>query len=74
MHPPSTSEPKNSVLLKQAIVVAGLLGGVAIATRPRLVRFSVVLTVAAWLLGVGWTVLDTLVRPEIVALTLARPR
>ena len=73
MHPPSTSEPKNSVLLKQAIVVAGLLGGVVIATRPRLVRLSVVLTVAAWLLGVGWTVIDTLVRPEVAALALARP-
>ena len=73
MHPPSTSEPTSRLLLKQAIVVAGLLGGVVIATRPRLVRLSVVLTVAAWLLGVGWTVIDTLVRPEVAALALARP-
>jgi hypothetical protein len=73
MHPPSTSEPTSRPLLKQAIVVAGLIGGVVIATRPRLVRLSVVFTVAAWLLGVGWTILDTLVRPEVAALGLARP-
>jgi hypothetical protein len=68
MHPPSTSEPASQLLLKRAVVVGGVVGGIVIASTPRLVRLWVILAIAAWLLGVGWTVTDTLVRPEISAL------
>jgi hypothetical protein len=62
MHPPSTSEPARWLLVKQAIVALGLLGGLAIALTPRLVRIWVWVAVAAWIAGAGRVVLDTLVR------------
>ena len=74
MHPPSTSEPDSQLLVKQAAVIAGVGGGIVIAARPRLVRLWVILAVAAWFLGVGWTLTDALVRPEVTALEAAAPR
>lgn len=62
MHPPSTSEPARWLFVKQAIVAVGLLGGVAIALTPRLVRLGVVLAGAAWLAGTGRVVFETLIR------------
>jgi len=40
MHPPSISDATSWLLLKEAIVVIGLLGGVAVAVRPRNIRVT----------------------------------
>ena len=64
MHPPTTSEPASWLLVKQAIAVGGLVGGIAIAGTPRLVRIWIPVTIAAWLAGVGWVIQETLVRPS----------
>jgi hypothetical protein len=61
MHPPSTSDPTSLLLLKKAIVVIGLLGGVAVATRSRNVRVTAIVAVTVWAIGFGWPIVDTLV-------------
>jgi hypothetical protein len=61
MHPPSTSDPTSLLLLKKAIVVIGLLGGVAVATRSRNVRVTAIVAVTVWAIGFGWLIVDTLV-------------
>ena len=61
MHPPTTSEPTSWLWLKRVVVVVGLLGGGSIAVTPRRVRLWVPLSVAAWVVGTGWVVLDALV-------------
>jgi hypothetical protein len=55
MHPPSTSVPASRLLVKRAVLVVGLLGGVVIAAKPRGVRLWVPVTVAAWVAGAGWS-------------------
>jgi hypothetical protein len=61
MHPPSTSEPASWLLLKKAVVVLGLLGGILVSARPRNVRVTAPLAVAVWGIGFGWLILDTLI-------------
>ncbi len=60
MHPPSTSEPASWLLLKKAVVVLGVLGGILVSVRPRNVRVTAPLSVAAWGIGFGWLILDTM--------------
>jgi uncharacterized membrane protein YidH (DUF202 family) len=62
MHPPSTSEPSRWLLVKQVLVLVGLIGGVALAATPRHTRFWAILSTVAWVGGAGWLLLDTLVR------------
>ena len=61
MHPPSTSDPTSWLLLKKAIVVIGLLGGVAVAMRSRNVRVTAIVAVTVWAIGFGWLIVDTMV-------------
>ena len=60
MHPPSISDATSWLLLKEAIVVIGLLGGVAAAVRSRNVRVTAPVAVAVWGAGFGWLIVDTL--------------
>lgn len=60
MHPPSTSEPTSWLLLKKAVVVLGLLGGILVSMRPRNVRVTAPLSVAVWGAGFGWLIVDTM--------------
>ncbi len=60
MHPPSTSDPASWLWAKKVIVVVGLAGGVAIAARPRAVRFSAAAALAAWAGGFGWVTVDAI--------------
>jgi len=60
MHPPSISEATSWLLLKEAIVVIGLLGGVLVAVRSRNVRVTAPVTVAVWGTGFGWLIVDTM--------------
>jgi hypothetical protein len=57
---PSTSEPASWLLLKKAVVVLGVLGGILVSVRPRNVRVTAPLSVAAWGIGFGWLILDTM--------------
>ena len=59
-HPPSISEPTSWLLLKQAIVVSGLVAGLVVAARPRNVRVTAPLAVAVWVVGAGWLIIDTM--------------
>jgi hypothetical protein len=59
MHPPSTSEPTSWLLLKKAVVVLGLLGGIVVSVRPRNVKVTPV-AVAVWGAGFGWLIVDTM--------------
>ena len=68
MHPPSTSEPASWLLPKLLVVAAGLIGGVAIAMTPRLVRLWVVVALVAWSAGLGWSLVDMFGRPVVAAL------
>jgi hypothetical protein len=61
MHPPSTSDPTSWLLLKKAIVVIGLLAGVAVAMRSRDVRVTAAVAVSVWAIGFGWLIVDTMV-------------
>ncbi len=60
LHPPSTSEPASRLLLRKAVVVLGVLGGILVWVRPRNVRVTPPLSVAAWGIGFGWLILDTM--------------
>lgn len=60
MHPPSISDATSWLLLKEAIVVIALLGGVAVAARPRSVRVTAPVSVAVWGAGFGWLIVDTM--------------
>jgi len=60
MHPPSISDATSWLLLKEAIVVIGLVGGVAVAARPRNVRVTAPVSVAVWGAGFGWLIVDTM--------------
>ena len=60
MHPPSTSEPTSWLLLKKAVVVLGLLGGILVSVRPRNVRVTAPVAVAVWAAGFGWLIVDTM--------------
>jgi hypothetical protein len=60
MHPPSTSEPTSWLLLKKAVVVLGLLGGIVVSVRPRNVKVTAPVAVAVWGAGFGWLIVDTM--------------
>jgi hypothetical protein len=60
LHPPTTSDPASWLLLKQAVVLVGLVGGFAIAASPRRIRWLAPVAVAAWAGGLGWVALDAL--------------
>ena len=60
MHPPSTSEPTSWLLLKKAVVVLGLLGGIVVSVRPRNVKVTAPAAVAVWGAGFGWLIVDTM--------------
>jgi hypothetical protein len=60
MHPPSISEATSWLLLKEAIVVIGLLGGVLVAVRSRNVRVTAPVAIAVWGAGFGWLIVDTM--------------
>ena len=60
LHPPSTSEPTSWLLLKKAVVVLGLLGGIVVSVRPRSVKVTAPLAVAVWGAGFGWLIVDTM--------------
>ena len=38
----------------------GVLGGILVSVRPRNVRVTAPLSVAAWGIGFGWLILDTM--------------
>ena len=60
MHPPSISDATSWLLLKEAIVVMGLLGAVLVSVRPRNVKVTAPVTVAVWGIGFGWLIVDTM--------------
>ena len=61
-HPPTVSEPTRWLWAKQAIVAAGVAGGLAIGIARRHPRITAPLAVLAWVAGAGWLILETLVR------------
>ena len=60
MHPPSTSEPARWIVVKNALVGAGLVGAAAIAALPRLVRVTAPIAALTWFGVLGWVVADEL--------------
>jgi hypothetical protein len=60
LHPPTTSEATSWLVVKQAVVVVGAVGGVTIAASPRRIRLLAPVAVAAWLGGTGWLVVDAM--------------
>ncbi len=48
-------------MVKRAILVVAVLGGVLIAARSRPVRLWIAAAVAAWVGGAGWVAIDALV-------------
>jgi hypothetical protein len=60
MHPPSTSEPTSWLLLKEAVVVLGVLGGIVVSLRPGNVKVAPPGAVAVWGAGFGWLIVDTM--------------
>ena len=60
MHPPSISDATSWLLLKEAIVVIALLGGVLVAVRSRNVKVTAPVAVAVWGAGFGWLIVDTM--------------
>lgn len=60
LHPPTSSDATGWMLVKQAIVVVGLVGGGWIAISSRRVRMLAPLAVAAWAGGAAWLSADTL--------------
>jgi hypothetical protein len=59
-HPPSTSEPTSWLLLKEAVVVLGVLGGIVVSLRPGNVKVAPPGAVAVWGAGFGWLIVDTM--------------
>jgi hypothetical protein len=47
------------LLLKKAVVVLGLLGGIVVSVRPRNVKVTAPVAVAVWGAGFGWLIVDT---------------
>ena len=60
MHPPSISDATSWLPLKEAIVVIGLLGALLVSVRPRNVKLTAPVSVAAWGIGFGWLIADTM--------------
>jgi peptide/nickel transport system permease protein len=60
MHPPTISDATSWLLLKKAIVAIGLLGALLVSVRPRNVKLTAPVSVAAWAIGFGWLVVDTM--------------
>jgi hypothetical protein len=42
------------------MVVIGLLGGLLVSIRPRNVKLTAPMCVAAWTIGFGWLIADTM--------------
>jgi hypothetical protein len=40
--------------------VIGLLGGLLVSVRPRIVKVTAPMSVAAWTIGFGWLIADTM--------------
>jgi hypothetical protein len=60
MHPPSISEATSWLLLKEAIVVIGLVVALLVSVRPRHVKVTAPVSVGAWGIGFGWLIADTM--------------
>ena len=60
MHPPSTSEPTSWLLLKKAVVVLGVLGGILVSLRPSNVKLTAPVAVAVWAAGFGWLIVGAM--------------
>ncbi len=61
LDPPSSSGDATSwLLLKEAIVVIGLLGALLVSVRPRNVKLTAPVSVAVWGIGFGWLIADTM--------------
>lgn len=60
LHPPSTSEPSSWLLVKQAVVIGGLLSALVVAATPRRVAVTAPVVATMWLIGLGWTLADAL--------------
>jgi len=60
MHPPSISEATSWLLLKEAIVVIGLVGALLVSVRPRHVKVTAPVSIGAWGIGFGWLIADTM--------------
>jgi hypothetical protein len=58
-HPPTTSDATSSLLLKRALVLVGLAGGLAIALSRRWVKVLAPLAALAWFGGAGWLLVAT---------------
>jgi hypothetical protein len=59
-HPPTVSEATSWLLWKRAIVAVGLVLGILVAARPRLVKGTAPVAVLAWAAGFGWLLVDTM--------------
>ena len=59
LHPPTSSVPTSWLLWKRAILLVGLVGGVAIAFSRRWVKVSAPLAALAWFGGAGWLLVAT---------------
>lgn len=62
MHPPTTSAPARWIDAKNAMLGAGLVGGIAIAFVPRWVRATAPVVAVSWFGVLGWIVADELAR------------
>lgn len=60
-HPPTVSEATSLLPWKRAIVVIGLVLGVLVAARPRLVKLTAPIAVLVWAAGFGWVLAETMV-------------
>jgi hypothetical protein len=60
MHPPTISGAQSWLLLKGTLVVIGLLGGLLVSVQPRNVKLTAPASVAAWGIGFGWLIVDTM--------------
>jgi hypothetical protein len=60
-HPPTVSEATSLLMWKRAIVLVGLVLGVVVAIRPRIVKLTAPLAVLVWAAGFGWLIAETMV-------------
>jgi hypothetical protein len=55
------STPSNWIWLKALIAIVGLMIGIALR-QPKRIHLAAPLAATAWLFGLGWLLLDTVVR------------